>query len=108
MSAPRIMPRTVSSLMFSPARSDSSRAILFPFEVIALSGRRRGRMAADRAPAALVEHPDVGQQHAILDHPPEVVDTPFGVDRPDDDLVERRGIAAFECERVELATVNEV
>src|SRR5438105_12032727 len=108
MSAPRMMPRTVSSLMFSPARSDSSRAILFPFEVIALSGGRRGRMAADCAPAALVKHPDVGQQHAILDHAPEIFDPPFRMDSPNHDLVERRRIAHIELDRVDLAPLDRV
>src|SRR5207253_11385365 len=94
--APRMTPRTVSSLVVSPARSAFALvAIQFvPSELFFLIvGRRRRRVAADRLPAALVHPPHVGQQHAILDHPAERVDPPLRLDRADHDQVRRGGVA---------------
>ena len=63
-------------------------------------------MPPDRAPAALVEHPHVGEKHAILDNPVEIFDAPSRLDRPDHHLVQGRGVAHVELDRVDLAALN--
>ena len=58
-------------------------------------------MAPDDPPAPLVEHPDVGQQHAILDLAPEIFDAPSGVNRADHHLVEDSGVADLQLDGVD-------
>src|SRR4051794_22832699 len=104
--APRMTPRTVSSLMFPPARSACSRAILSPLQIVALSGWRRSRMAADRAPASLVVHPHVSQKDAILDYATEILHSPPGMNSANHNLVERRCVAHFQLDRIHVAPLD--
>src|SRR5438105_11838997 len=106
--APRMTPRIVNSLIFSPARSAWSRAIESPLYFRALARRSRRGMAADCAPAPLIEHPYVGQQHAILDDPVEIFNAPFRLDRADHHLIERRRVAHLELDGVDLAPLDRV
>ena len=59
---------------------------------------RRG-VAAKDAPAAVLAHPDVGQQHALVDRLAEVAHLPLRIDRGDDDIVERDAIGDAHLER---------
>src|SRR6478672_12167829 len=86
MSAPRMTPLIVSSLMFSRAR-DSSRApsllaILFS-QIDAGAWRGRRGMPPDSLPPAVVVHPHVGQHDAILDDPAEIFEAPARLDGTD-------------------------
>src|SRR5690242_6114269 len=104
-----MIPRMVSSLMFSLARNAGPVSVaisLFPSCFQTLARRRRGRMAPDRAPAALVEHPDVGQHHAILDNPVEVFDPPSRLNGADHHLVERGRVAHFNLDGFDLAPLD--
>ena len=56
-------------------------------------------MAADDAPAAVLAHPHVGQQHALVDRLAEVAHLPLRIDRGDDDIVERDAIGDAHLER---------
>src|SRR5690348_18073422 len=103
MRAPRMIPRTVSSLILSPARkpppAPSPRAILFS-QIDAGAGRRRCRVAADRLPAAVVVHPHVGQHDAILDDAAEIFKPPPRLDRADHEIVEDGRVLDLELDRV--------
>src|SRR5579859_7442412 len=108
MSAPRMIPRIVSSLTSSPARRPWYRGMLFPLEIVGLSGRGRGRVAADRLPTAIVVDPDVGQQHAVLDDAPQIADPPLGLDSADHDLIKRGRIADLDLDRLDIAPLDRV
>src|SRR5687768_18465854 len=90
------MPRSVSSLMVPPGAAASLRAIPCPLKLVLgvepVRARHRARMSADDPPAVLVEYPDVGQKHTILDLAAEIFDAPFGADGADHHLVEHQGI----------------
>src|SRR4051812_3857982 len=89
ISAPRMIPRIVSSLMLSSVLTPSPfRAIAYLSPYASSAGfavaRRSGRrVPADRLPALVHLDPDVGQQDAILDHPAEIFEPPFGLDGAD-------------------------
>src|SRR6185503_5632496 len=111
MTAPRMIPRTVSSLMLSSVLSPCpSRAIpLLPFKpsnVVAVRGRRRRRVPPDRLPVSVDHHPDVGQKDAVLDHPPEILQSPLGLDRADHHLFEDRRVADIELDLDDLAPLD--
>src|SRR5918997_4699074 len=99
MIAPRTIPRSVSSLIIVPPPAGAAVAplvaICFPLlssAVEAVRSRDRARVPTDDLPAVVLAHPDVGQQHAILDLAAEIFDAPFGVDGADHHLVEDGGI----------------
>src|SRR4051794_808164 len=108
MSAPRMIPRSVSSLMLSPARSASSRAILLPFEIVALAGRGRSGMAAYRNPSVVLPDPHVGEKHAILDRAAEIFEAPASVHGSDHHIVEGRRVLDVELDRVDVAALDRV
>src|SRR5436305_134700 len=105
ISAPRMMPRTVNSLMCEPAVRPLL-AILFSLEVHAGARRRRGRMTADRLPAALILHPDVGQYDAILDHTPEVFEPPAGLHGANHKILESGRVLHLDVDCVDLAALD--
>src|SRR5947209_13172350 len=108
--SPRMIPRCVSSLIFSPARKPltSSRAINSPLLSVAVAIGSGRRMAADRLPLAALAHPHVGQQHAVLDHPAEVANPPARLDGADHHLVEHRRIADLDFDRFDLSLLDRV
>src|SRR5579864_1724749 len=106
--APRMIPRIVSSLMFSPARSDSSRAILFPPEIVALAAGCRRRVTADRDPAVAFPHPDVGRKDAVLDDPAEIFELPARMHRSDNHVAKRGDLADLELDRLEIPALNRI
>src|SRR5881275_1153689 len=105
ISAPRMMPRTVNSLTCEPARRPLL-AILFSLEIHAGARRRRGRMPADRLPAALILHPDVGQYDAILDHAPKIFEPPAGLHGADHHILESGRILHLNVDRIDLAALD--
>src|SRR5438309_8738785 len=106
--APRIIPRIVSSLMFSPTRSDSPATMLFSTHVRTGADRRRSRVTANRLPPPVLLHPHIGKDHAILDHPPEIFELPAGVYGPDRRVVDERRVLNLDVDRLDLAALDRV
>ena len=65
-------------------------------------------MTPQRLPAAVLQHPDVGQKHTILDHPAEIFNTPLGVDRSDHHLIERGRLVHFDLDRFDFPALDRV
>lgn len=65
-------------------------------------------MTPESAPVAIVERPDVRQKHAILDHSAEILHPPFGQDRADHHLVERRRVLHVDFDAFDLAALDRV
>src|SRR5258707_14780970 len=108
ISAPRIIPRWVTS--FAPPRPAVSArlAILFSLEIAAAAGGRRGRVAADRLPPAVILDPHVGEHDAILDHPPEVFKAPAGMDGSDHHVRQHRRILKLDVDVEPVAALDGV
>src|SRR5437868_7021928 len=108
--APRMTPLIVSSLTLSPARkvtrSSARLAILCSCELQARARRCRGRMPADRLPAAVVLYPDVGEHHAILDDSAEILEAPARLDRADHHVVERGCILDLDVDCVDFTALD--
>src|SRR3954470_882884 len=109
--APRITPRIVSSLTPSPPRNaprcSARLAILFS-QIDAGAGRRRGRVAADRLPAAVFFHPDVRQHDAILDDATKIFEAPARLDGSDHHVLGGRRVEDFDFDGVDLAPLDGV
>src|SRR3954451_11172324 len=106
ISAPRMTPRSVSSLIMPPAPVSARLAILFSLDIEACAGRGRRRMAADRLPPAVVPDPPVGEPDAILDQPPEIFEPPAGVDGADHHLRQNRCILDFDVDLEHVAALD--
>src|SRR5260221_6515220 len=108
ISAPRIIPRRVSSLISPRAAVSARLAILFSLEIAAAAGGRRGRVAADRLPAAVVLDRYVREHDAILDHPPEVFEAPAGMDGSDHHVRQHRRILKLDVDVEHVAALDGV
>src|SRR5437763_924946 len=106
MSAPRMTPRMVSSLIWPVAFNTLSCGISFPLEIWAIAGRGRRRVTPDRLPPAIGFHPHVSQKHAILDYPAKISDPPARVDGANHDVVEHRRVLHRKLNGVDLAALN--
>src|SRR3569833_1824714 len=106
MSAPRMIPRLVSSLIWSPPRRASSAILLPPCQVQTVACRRGRRVTPNDLPPPFVEDPDVGQQHAVLDRAAEVGQPPARMDRADHHVVEDGRIVLIERDIVHLTVLD--
>src|SRR4051794_35506780 len=108
ISAPRMIPRSVSSLITPRAPVSARLAILFSLDVEAGAGRSRRRVAADRLPAAFVPDPHVGKHDTILDQPSEIFEPPAGVDGADHHLRQNRRILDLDVDLEHVAALDRV
>src|SRR5579871_5218549 len=115
ISAPRITPRIVSSLIFSPARrlcpcvSRVAAPVAILFSRIDAGARRSGcRMTADRLPAPIVLYPDVTQDHAILDASAKIFEPPARLDCPDHHVVEHGCVVDLHINVLHVAALDGV
>src|SRR4051794_34716781 len=103
-----MIPRSVSSLIMPTALPSARLAILFSLQIQARPRRRGRRVAADRLPTPIVIHPYVGQDDAILDHPPKIFEPPAGMHRPDHHIFEHGGVLNLDVDLEHVAALDGV
>lgn len=63
-------------------------------------------MAAKCLPAIVIAHPDVGEDDAILDDPAQIPDPPPRLDRREHHIVDRRRVADFKIDGMDIAALD--
>src|SRR6476646_6489574 len=105
--APRMIPRRVSSLKSPAATGFGLLAILIsPLEIRAVACRRRRRVPPNDLPPPVIEHPYVREQHAILDRATEVCQPPPRVHGANHDIIKNGGVMDVERDIVDLAVLD--
>src|SRR3954452_23952212 len=105
ISAPRMTPRSVSSLIALRVAL-ASVAILVSLEIHARARRRRCRVAADDLPTIVILYPHVRQNHAVLDNASEIFYPPARLDVANHHAFELACALDFDVDCIDISALN--